>query len=87
MSLLVHVVIDFAHIAASDFQNIEFLEKGAILIQLWGKQKSPKEKKNISTKEFIKQRQEAAKGAVGKAQTHVSHFLMKEFILPRWKVC
>ena len=51
------------------FQQIDYLVNGAVIIQLWGKQRMPKEKKSMTTKEFFRQRAAARMGAVGKKQT------------------
>ena len=43
------------------FKDIKYLEEGALIVQVWGTQRVPKEKKNMTTKEFLARRAEAMK--------------------------
>nr|XP_022323498.1 kinesin-like protein KIF28P isoform X1 [Crassostrea virginica] len=45
-------------------KDIDFLKDGAIMLQVWGKQKLPKEKKTVNTKDAM------IKGNLTKGQTH-----------------
>ncbi|XP_062578631.1 kinesin-like protein KIF28P isoform X1 [Saccostrea cucullata] len=51
----------FAKCTADD---LEFLKDGAIMLQVWGKQKPPKEKRSVNTKDAL------VKGALTKGQSH-----------------
>ena len=52
-------------------QLIKFLEESAVMVQIWGKQKPPKEKTNVNTKQAILS-DARAKGGISAANVKVS---------------
>lgn len=50
--------------AKATAEDLTFLKDGAIMLQVWGKQKPPKEKKHLNTKDAL------IKGAMTKGQSH-----------------
>lgn len=59
------------------FQFVNYLQTGAIMIQVYGKQKMPKTKKTVNTKDAL-QKESLAKGMLAAANTNtkVGHFLL-----------